>query len=447
MLLTRTTPVMTPQWRRQMPFVALILLALALRLIFVLILDPSPELRGGDAEWYLRNGRALITTGKTPGPLQTGPIYPLFIGAAQVIVPGWPGRDQMALTAEVQLIRVLQAALGAALVGFVVLLARRLLTPRAAWIAGIALALSPALIIESGNLATESLFLALVFGGLLIYTTALTAPRRALRLIALTGLVLGLATLTRAVLLLFPLALVLHLALLRRQTWPRLTAVLLLSYAATVSTWTVYNLVVWDRVVIGGEGILSFVYQGATAKASPQEIDTALEITIASDRGDRLHRLWARVRENILGDPLAWGLHRAKDLGKATLQPHNTQYYPGESIRYAAQDWVRNDRSWARLRALTQIEAFWPKLAIYVFHYGGLLGGLWGMWRLRRAWRSLFVLYALVIYVFGVHLILLALPRYLFPTYPALWMLAAGALAVPLRAPRTITVVSRRAHS
>ena len=47
------------------------------------------------------------------------------------------------------------------------------------------------------------------------------------------------------------------------------------------------------------------------------------------------------------------------------------------------------------------------------------------MWISRRQWRVLLPLYGLIVYFTGIHLVLLALPRYIFPTYPIFWVFAA----------------------
>jgi len=412
------------------PALTLALLALILRLLFVWVLDPSPRFEGGDTNWYMQNGRDLVTTGKTAGPLQTPPLYLLLTGIVQVLVPGGPSEGRAYNDAEMQTMRTLQSVLGAALVASAVMLGRRLFSARVGVWTGAVLAISPALIVESGNLITETVFLAFIFAGLAIYAVALDT-RRAVHYAA-AGALLALATLTRAVFLLFPLLLIAHLRLARHRGWARPALVLLISYAALVSTWTVYNLAVWQRLVIGGDGLLGFVYQGATGKASPREVDERLGIAPEQDdRRDEVLR--ERVREHILDDPAGWAAHRLKELVGAILQPHNTVYFKGESIRDAAADWLRHDRSFAGLRDLTHIESFWPKLSLYVFHYAGLISGVAGMIGARRRWRALLPLYGLIAYFAGIHLVLLALPRYLFPTYPALWLFGVAWLISRLR--------------
>lgn len=411
--------------RRHRALLALFLFALILRVLFVVVLDPSPDVAGGDANWYMQNGRHLMTTGKTNGPLQTAPAYPMFVGTVQVLIPGWPESGTQYTFAEMQAVRLIQSVLSASLCVFITLLGRRLLSARAGWIAGIVMAINPAMIIEAGNPATESIFLWCVFGGLTLYI--LLQDRLTVRNIAFVGLLFGLATLTRAVFLLFPLGIVLHLFLAHRDHWRSLAGALLITYGAAISTWTVYNVIVWDRIVIGGEGIVSFVYQGAEQEGSPEEIDEILGVV---DQEDRAEKMKTAIQDNIFGDPAGWAWHRTKNLLKAYVQPHNTYYFAGESIRFAAQDWVREDQSLDGLIDLTRIEAFWQKLAIYVFHFGALGLGALGMLLLWRQWRSLLPLYGVAIYFTGIHLLILALPRYLFPMLPAYTLFAAGTIAL-----------------
>lgn len=174
--------------------------------------------------------------------------------------------------------------------------------------------------------------------------------------------------------------------------------------------------------------MLSFVYQGATSQVSPEEMDAQLRPSPENDQQNREDVLRQRIEQSIRRDPLGWAVHRVKELGAAYLQPHNTAYFEGESIRAAASHWLRRDRSPGGLIDLTRIAAFWPKLVLYLFHWSGLLLGLAGMATARRGWRTLLPLYGMVIYFTGIHVVLLALPRYLFPLYPVFWMFGAAFL-------------------
>jgi 4-amino-4-deoxy-L-arabinose transferase-like glycosyltransferase len=406
------------------PIFWIALAALILRLVYVLVLDTSPDFSGGDANWYMMNGRDLVTTGKTAGPLQTGPVYPMFVGAVQVVIPGHETTGVRQYThLEMQVTRVIQSLLSAALCVFAYVLAARTLGKRIGLLAASILAISPALIIDAGNLTTEAVFMFLVFGGLAWYASAHpVTPRR----MVIAGILFGLASLTRPVFLLFPLGIALHLWLTQRAHRARLILVLLTSYGLMVSTWTAYNVLVWDRFIVGGEGFLSFVHQGITGQVSSQQADETLGVSPETTQEQRDETLRQEIEESIRSDPAGWFTHRVKNLGKAYLQPHNTVHFKGKSIQQLASNWLRKDRSLSGLIDLTHTQSFWPKLLLYIFHYSGLLLGAAGMWIRRRQWRALLPLYGMIGYFTGIHLVLLALPRYLFPVYPVFWIFAAS---------------------
>ena len=115
---------------------------------------------------------------------------------------------------------------------------------------------------------------------------------------------------------------------------------------------------------------------------------------------------------------------RVTELGGSLLQPHATILLGGESVRSNLGDWFTNDRSLAGLGTVIQSDWFIPKSLIFIFHYGGLVFGLIGMWVLRNKWRLTLPLIGFIAYTIAVHFVLLAVPRYLFPTQPFLWILA-----------------------
>lgn len=439
----------------------LILLAAAflLRLAYGLTQDHlAPyRLKGGDSGWYLATGYALaanldhtaILVPGVPGEFQpidlaslpTAPVYLLFIGSLRRLFLPQP-------EAAIIAIRVIQAALSALTCLLAYSLARRISgKPRAGWIAAGVLAISPVFIVEAAQVMTETVYLFLIAAGLWLSLRALDeterSQRRLLLDIAGAGLCFGLATLTRAVLLAFPLGAALYLILLRRW-WPGLqqAAVLLVVYTLIVSTWTVYNLVRYDRLVIGAQGFSAFLYIGATGWEGYEQLDASLAETAGVDpqsltEPDEQNPLFQSAATSIISsDPLGWVARRARELASAYLQPHGTVLFPGQSLRDLVAAWFRDDRSLGGLLALTQGESFWPKLAIYVFHYTGLIAGLAGMVLTRRRWRLTLPLIGFLVYTALVHFVLDAIPRYLFPTEIVWWVFAAAALAqlrLPLR--------------
>jgi hypothetical protein len=213
------------------------------------------------------------------------------------------------------------------------------------------------------------------------------------------------------------------------RTGIRRAALLLVVFALVVSTWTVYNLARWNRVVIAGEGFAAFLYIGAAGWDDPEALDERLEREGGGDPGQDQRDYLGAAETYVSSDPLGYITRRVGELAGAYLQPHGTVLFPGESLRELALRWWRDDRSIGGLSALTQGDAFVIKLALYVVHYGGLLAGAAGMWMTRRDWRLTLPLIGYVAYTTLVHLFLLALPRYLFPTMIVWWVFAGVALS------------------
>src|SRR5690606_28575227 len=139
--------------------------------------------------------------------IPTAPLYLVFVGILQVIF----GAQSVG---AVLAIWVIQALTGAAICWFAYHIVCQLADERAALWALILFTLSPALVIEASQILTESLYLFFVCGGLWWTTTRLlkdTIGTR--RQSAIAGIWFGLATLTRAVFLLFPIGVVILLML------------------------------------------------------------------------------------------------------------------------------------------------------------------------------------------------------------------------------------------
>ena len=294
-------------------------LALIIRLIFVLIIDPSPSFAGGDTDYLLQNGLTLINGTASVSPA-TGPVYLIFAGIVQIIV----GVTHAPLT-----IRVLNSIMGAALCGFIFVLGKRYLNERAGLLAALLIAVSPMFVIEAGNVLTESVFLFLLFGGLALYAVLEdstpsadhAAQRTRVGILAGVGVLLGLASLTRAVALLLPAVLVIHLIYRYRQVGRKslrvvggLVVTLLIAYVLTLSTWTIYNLIRWQHFVIGAEGLAANVYIGTTNWCGPQCIDQSAGITGQTDNQSAYVQGAAAT---ISADPIGYLRHRS---ASATVQ-------------------------------------------------------------------------------------------------------------------------------
>ncbi len=393
--------------------------------------------RAGDSWWYLEYGLGLVRNAEPAVP-PSGPVYLLFVGLPQLVAD--PGT-------AVLLIRLVQVVLSTITCYFVYRLAwlvgRDVL---AGLIAAAVLAISPAFIIESGQILTETLFVFILTGGLWLYivsveryAAAALKPRH-YWVMALVGVIFGIATLTRAVLLAFPLGLVIHLLMV--YGWRRglqLGMALLVAFIITLSPWTIYNRIKWGQTVIAAQGFAAFVYLGAADDGwqGPTQTDSALEqaseTPLPTDPGEQQQVYAESATNSILADIPGWLTSRVNQLSSAILQPHGTVFFPGESLKDMTSRWLTTDRSLDGLFRLMEGDNFWPKLSIYVFHSLGMLAGLVGIWLARRNWRVALPLVGFIVYILLAHFILYVIPRYLFPLDSIWWVFGGISLAALVR--------------
>lgn len=399
--------------------------AFALRSIFVLLSEPNVS--GGDTLGLLEYGLMLVRD-QMPHMTHIPPLYLLYTGVLQSIF------GEGNLTA----FRLLNILWSTALVGTVFIAAEAYFNRRVAAIAAWLIAINPIFIIESGQILTESVFLPLMVGALALhgrYTrrNALMTWQQA----ALVGVLLGLASLTRAIALALPLIFIADLLWRYRKRAMRSIAALLIAYSAVTLSWTVYGYLRWQTIMIGGGGLAANFYLGTNEGwCGPQCVDERAGITPEDNlRNDEIYA--QRAFEAILSDPFGYFGRRLTNLLEASLQPHNIAFFRGESLRDLVVTWWTHDRSLAGFGEVLRGDAFVPKLSLYVFHIGalllGALGLLHGAFRGRFFWQAL-PLYGALGYFYALHSFLTAIPRYLFPT-AALWLIFASVVLAGRAAP------------
>jgi 4-amino-4-deoxy-L-arabinose transferase-like glycosyltransferase len=243
------------------PFSVLIVLAFAVRFAFVL-LTPDLPLLADTADYHRLAvsvsegdgfGETVLAEGGGPTAFRA-PLFPAALGLLYAVV------GPRILTA-----RIVLAFAGTLTVALIALLAYRWFGRRAALIATAIAALYPSLILASGTLITEAVFLPLELGALAAATTYVRSEQKQGRWLVLAGVLAGLTALSRQA----GLVLIVGLAILvlttggpvrRAKTW---VAPLVLGIAAlvVVAPWTIRNAVVMDYpfIVSADDG---FVFAG-----------------------------------------------------------------------------------------------------------------------------------------------------------------------------------------
>ena len=419
--------------------------------------QPTTEMfdrAGGDSGWFLAVGWGFFSGQEhgwirdipfTNAVIPTPPVYIIFAGIWQQFLPEHE---------TVVVIRLLQC-LASVATAYLVCRIGALIGGQRAGIAGAALAsFHPALIFEPANIATETLYIFFLVCGLWLYTEYTVAassegtecrlsPRTAL---ALTAIAFALATLTRAVAVLFPLGLAAHMLLLHRRglarDWRQYVVLFLTIYLALLSTWTVYNLALWDRFVFVSDRLLPAVWRGLESEdGSPQQNDALLlageEVDIPEGceldcRYQHPPQLYLdRIGEIITEDPASLITLRAKELAYSLLQPHGTTDLGSVSVREAALDWALGSRSLSELTQVFRIEGFASKLLTWLFHIAGMGLGVLGMIMSRERWPLTAPIVGFALYTILAHTVILALPRYLF-AIEVIWLIFAGCALVAI---------------
>lgn len=420
---------------RRRDLIAIAITALALRLAWVLVIDPTPTLDGGDAPFYLQLGKALAT-GKGLAAshlLAVGPAYPLFISIFYLLLPeAW----------AVQGVRLTQAVIDSGSCLVVALLCQHYFGDRrVSNTAALLLAFDLRFITQAGAINTETLFIALMMIGMWTMTTLKTLPGTMAHVI--NGLVWLAATLTRAVVL--PLSIILYGALMIRGPIRRHLKQMALAggIALTIlGAWSAWLYAASGKPVVVSDGFAGNFWMGSRGDGQwPGIVQFQQELDDLKARYGGREAYLEDAFKIIAADPLAYGKLLFVKAARAYAQPHGTVTFGGESLKEIT---VRILRGEASVAELLSGDAFLPKLYIYIFHYIGIGGGLIGFWLNRRRPAVVLPLALPIIYFSGIYTLLTIIPRYIFPIMPFYLMMAAYAAIAAIDS-ITAAHVSRRA--
>jgi len=287
-------------------------LALCLRAgLFVRASSVQPgRFMAPDSSEYDRLGRALLHEGRfAAGPgaaahTRRTPGFPLLI--ASVYAFGW--EDPRAVLALVLLMSVFSVALAA-------WLAHRMAGVRAAWIAGLLLALDPPSVIASGLFLTDAPFAALLLAAVAVALCLMLDERPRSGRSALFGTLLAGAALTRPLGLYLVIPALLWLALCGRlRPWsPRATASAVAAFAVPwivlVGGWQARNQMTAGAFV-ASDGPAKFLYfsrgsdilvqrDGTSFEAARAQLTASIEDE-AKRTGQPAERLYARAAAALI---------------------------------------------------------------------------------------------------------------------------------------------------
>ncbi|MFH2069138.1 MAG: glycosyltransferase family 39 protein [Candidatus Omnitrophota bacterium] len=371
----------------------LFFLALLLRLIFVVLLPLS----AGDSSEYDDYALRLLSGLGFSTSLNRPPMYPVFLAGVYLFF----GHSFLA-------VRIVQALLGSVTCLFAFFIGKRVFgDKKPALLGGLLTAVSPSLVASTSYILTETLTAFLVTAAVLLLMKARAEKKKGGWLFS--GVVLGLATLTRPVTILFPFFLLAGFLIFSQKKARDTFFVIIfcLGMALPILPWTIRNAVVFKHFipVSVGSGFNLWVgsYLPWNGDYNWKNLSDSEELVKGLSQIEADRKFFAEGVKNIKQHPAAYALLCVKKVGRFWLQ------VPGGKQ-------VLDKRPAA-------------KILIFTFQYLLLLLfflGVFFVWKERNARVCIPVL--MIFYFTFAHLFLLAIPRYHLPVLPLIAAIAGGGL-------------------
>jgi 4-amino-4-deoxy-L-arabinose transferase-like glycosyltransferase len=347
------------------------------------------------------------------------PLYPFFLAGVYSIF----GIESF------QVVRLLQAGMGLLTAVLLYLLGCRVHSRQAGLVVAAIFSFYPSWLLQANMVLTESLFTLLLVGA--CYAVVRFYERDSIALIAVAGLLLGLAALTRSVVWMAPPLLAVFICMTWRTAWHRrlLAGVTLIAvFALTIAPWSIRNTQLFGTFVVvdvmGGRNLMMGNYEHTP-----------------------FYRSWAAI--GIQGEE-SWhavlrGSHSDTHLNQAQVDKRAMK----EGLKFMAanpgltlqRDIIKFFDFWGLEREFVAgaERGYWGDLpapvilalgAVIMGAYAAMLfAGIYGMIMLPLTDRRLhWFLILVVAYVCGIHTLVFAHSRYHLPVIPIVLLFSAIAI-------------------
>jgi len=380
------------------PLCFIFILALAVRLAFVLFFPP---LYAPDTGSYEIIAQSLVKGdgfSSSPGvpSLTRAPGYPLFLAGVYFLF----GPSHIA----VKSIQALLGAIGCIIIYFI---GREIFNRKVGLWSGVTMALYPPLISTAGFVLSEELSIFLLATSILFLTKAMKSKE--VGWYALSGIFMGLATLCRSVTLLFPFFLYLTFLFSpsKKREFVRISIFLLFTIV-TIVPWTIRNYVrfnafipteiqggrnLWVGSYFPSDGLLPYSTTSDQEYENPEDKEAYNKIGrgLSPIEADKAYS--SEAIKNILNNPSGYS-------------------------RLCVQKF---ERFWFWIPGGVEVLKPYPKIkwGVTIVYCLVLLSAGLGLWvGLRENWRDKLPLLAIILYFTIMHTLLFAIPRYRLPIMP-----------------------------
>jgi hypothetical protein len=200
-----------------------------------------------------------------------------------------------------------------------------------------------------------------------------------------------------------------------------------------LAPWSIRHYLVYGNFDLLGSSAASHFWLGVIHNGQWEGLDRFVDEWLAMAGGDPDHPPYLQAALAVIAqNPLRFVQLLGLKLARAYLQPAGTVFFAGPSLKAMLVEVAAGRLG---LLALLGDPTFWPKLAIYVFHFGTIGLGLAAMWRTRRRWPETLPPILAIAALTAAYTLLTIIPRYLFPIMPCFTVFAAEALLAAWRRP------------
>lgn len=378
----------------------ILILALIIRILFLAVAMPEGvEFREGttsDAPFF---DKLAVNIVKGQGFQDENelifkpPAYPLFLAGVYSVFGH-----------HYQWVRIIQALIWTIICGLIYLLAKETFNRKVGFIAGLVAAFYPPFIIEPIMILKETLFTFFLICFALFFIKGIN--RDSLKYFAASGFLLGLAALTNAVILYFPILILAYLLLTFENKKRAFLSFIVFIFLAilVVSPWSIRNYIQSHQQSSLGKYEMTIVGGGGLESGLPT---------------------YNIIKSNIetKADNLFYKFYRIYRL------PHNLSYLKSFGYSQTMAKFIRGQADFGELFSVLKQKIFWLKSGFVIFYYIILANFAMGLMYMGRKWKKSLLLPLLIVYVSGAAILYTGVydptPRYKFYIMPYIIIFSA----------------------
>ena len=355
--------------------------------------------------WNLASGNGFSLEAGVPTPVR-GPVYPFFLSLIYLIF----GHNYL-------VVRLAQAVIGALICLVMYCIGREIFDEGVGRVTSMVVALYPVLIGYTGLLLTEVLFTFLLSVVVLFLVRAVRNGSS--KFYGISGVLLGIATLCRSTMILFPFFLLIALWIIYKSNFRAIVhfSIFLIMMIIVITPWTIRNYYQFHTFLPvetgGGQTLWVGTYLPWSGKYQGAETEPLRSMREEYPPIELDKRLFKEGLKNIKDNPVTYLIMSIRKFPRFWLTSHSSVFGIDKP-----NTWYLRERRYFPL---------FVKFCLLSLHTVLLILGVIGAFLVRRQWKSFIIPLLLICYFTG-HIFLVTIPRYHLPVLPYVFIFASVCL-------------------